>query len=59
MPPVPAGYPNSPYQRLPADPYQRPPADQYGRPLPFDPHAHVRSNGMPLAGPVMPTGGKP
>lgn len=49
LPPVPAGYPNSPYQRLPHDPYQRPPPDQYGRPpIPFD--AHVRTNGLPHPG---------
>lgn len=52
-PPVPVGYP-SPYHRL-QDPY-RPPADQYGRP--FDPHAHVRTNGLPLTAPH-PAGGKP
>lgn len=58
IPPVPAGYPNSPYQRLPPDAYQRPPPDAaYGRPMPFDPHGHVRTNGIPLAGPM--TGGKP
>lgn len=52
IPPVPVGYP-SPYQRLP-DPY-RPPGDQYGR---FDPHSHVRTNGLPLTAPH-PAGGKP
>ncbi|XP_037949604.1 protein groucho isoform X3 [Teleopsis dalmanni] len=54
-----AGYPASPYQR-PADPYQRPPSDPaYGRPppLPYDPHAHVRTNGIPH--PSALTGGKP
>lgn len=56
IPPV-QGYPNSPYQRPQPDPYQRPPPDAaYGR-LPFDPHAHVRTNGIPLAGPI--AGGKP
>ncbi|XP_070063661.1 protein groucho isoform X5 [Drosophila virilis] len=56
--PPPAGYPASPYQR-PADPYQRPPSDPaYGRPpLPYDPHAHVRTNGIPH--PSALTGGKP
>lgn len=56
--PPPAGYPASPYQR-PADPYQRPPSDPaYGRPpLPYDPHAHVRTNGIPH--PSTLTGGKP
>ncbi|XP_053967891.1 protein groucho isoform X3 [Anastrepha obliqua] len=57
--PPPAGYPASPYQR-PADPYQRPPSDPaYGRPppLPYDPHAHVRTNGIPH--PQALTGGKP
>ncbi|XP_075144843.1 TLE family member transcriptional corepressor groucho isoform X4 [Haematobia irritans] len=57
--PPPAGYPASPYQR-PADPYQRPPSDPaYGRPppLPYDPHAHVRTNGIPH--PTALTGGKP
>lgn len=55
MPPVPVGYPNSPYQRA-QDPYQRAPADPaYGR-LPFDPHPHVRTNGLPLGNPL---GGKP
>lgn len=55
----PAGYPNSPYQR-PPDPYQRPPPDQaYGRPpMPYDPHAHVRTNGIPLTAGAL-TGGKP
>ncbi|ETN65051.1 groucho protein (enhancer of split) [Anopheles darlingi] len=49
-----AGYPPSPYQR-PSDPYARPPPDPYGRPpMPFDPHGHVRTNGIAL--PV--TGGK-
>ncbi|XP_053680139.1 protein groucho [Anopheles nili] len=43
-----AGYPPSPYQR-PSDPYARPPPDPYGRPpMPFDPHAHVRTNGIAL-----------
>lgn len=58
LPPAPAGYPPSPYQR-PPDPYQRPPPEPpYGRPpLPFDPHAHVRTNGIPLPGAI--TGGKP
>uniref|UniRef100_A0A0A1WN86 Protein groucho n=1 Tax=Zeugodacus cucurbitae TaxID=28588 RepID=A0A0A1WN86_ZEUCU len=57
--PPPAGYPASAYQR-PADPYQRPPSDPaYGRPppLPYDPHAHVRTNGIPH--PQALTGGKP
>lgn len=57
--PPPAGYPASAYQR-PADPYQRPPSDPaYGRPppLPYDPHAHVRTNGIPH--PQSLTGGKP
>lgn len=57
--PPPTGYPASPYQR-PADPYQRPPSDPaYGRPppLPYDPHAHVRANGIPHA-PTL-TAGKP
>ncbi|XP_051862701.1 protein groucho isoform X3 [Drosophila albomicans] len=57
--PPPAGYPASPYQR-PADPYQRPPSDPaYGRPppMPYDPHAHVRTNGIPH--PSALTGGKP
>jgi groucho len=54
VPPSPAGYPSSPYQR-PADPYQRPPPDPYGRPIAFDPHPHVRTNGLPLPG----AGGKP
>lgn len=60
IPPVPAGYPNSPYQRPPPDPYQRPPPDPaYGRPpMPFDPHGHVRANGIALAGPMV-AGGKP
>lgn len=60
LPPVPAGYPNSPYQRAPQDPYQRPPADPaYGRPpMPFDPHAHVRTNGIPIGGPLV-NAGKP
>lgn len=55
---MPAGYPNSPYQR-PQDPYQRPPPDPaYGRPpMPFDPHAHVRTNGLSLPGGI--AGGKP
>ncbi|XP_035777303.1 protein groucho-like isoform X3 [Anopheles albimanus] len=47
-----AGYPPSPYQR-PSDPYARPPPDPYGRPpMPFDPHGHVRTNGiaLPVAG---------
>lgn len=59
IPQVPAGYPNSPYQR-PQDPYQRPPPDPaYGRPpMPFDPHGHVRTNGIPLGNPLV-TGGKP
>lgn len=57
LPPVPAGYPNSPYQR-PPDPYQRPPDPAYGRPpMPYDPHAHVRTNGI-LPAPMV-TGGKP
>uniref|UniRef100_A0A1L8DXQ3 Putative transducin-like enhancer of split protein n=1 Tax=Nyssomyia neivai TaxID=330878 RepID=A0A1L8DXQ3_9DIPT len=58
VPPAPAGYPPSPYQR-PADPYQRPPPDPaYGRPpMPFDPHGHVRTNGIPIPGAI--TGGKP
>ncbi|XP_040160073.1 protein groucho isoform X1 [Anopheles arabiensis] len=43
-----AGYPPSPYQR-PSDPYARPPPDPYGRPpMPFDPHGHVRTNGIAL-----------
>lgn len=51
---MPAGYPSSPYQR-PADPYQRPPPDPYGRPpIGFDPHPHVRTNGLPGG-----AGGKP
>nr|XP_044251383.1 protein groucho isoform X3 [Drosophila takahashii] len=57
--PPPAGYPGAPYQR-PADPYQRPPSDPaYGRPppMPYDPHAHVRTNGIPH--PSALTGGKP
>lgn len=56
VPPTPAGYPSSPYQR-PADPYQRPPPDPYGRiqPIGYDPHPHVRTNGLPLPG----VGGKP
>ncbi|KAH8417018.1 hypothetical protein KR222_001522 [Zaprionus bogoriensis] len=57
--PPPAGYPASPYQR-PADPYQRPPSDPaYGRPppMPYDPHPHVRTNGIPH--PSALTGGKP
>ncbi|KAG5673508.1 hypothetical protein PVAND_003550 [Polypedilum vanderplanki] len=58
IPSSPAGYPSSsPYQR-PADPYQRPPPDPYGRiqPLGYDPHSHVRTNGIPnLPG----VGGKP
>lgn len=54
----PAGYPNSPYQR-PADPYQRPPPDPaYGRPpMAYDPHAHVRANGIPHSAGL--AGGKP
>ncbi|XP_037026604.1 protein groucho isoform X4 [Bradysia coprophila] len=58
MPQMPAGYPNSPYQR-PQDPYQRPhPDPTYGRPpMPFDPHGHVRTNGIPLPGGI--AGGKP
>ncbi|XP_070503489.1 protein groucho isoform X1 [Chironomus tepperi] len=54
--PSPAGYPSSPYQR-PADPYQRPPPDPYGRiqQLGYDPHSHMRTNGLPLPG----VGGKP
>ncbi|XP_068152022.1 protein groucho [Drosophila tropicalis] len=55
----PAGYPGPAYQR-PADPYQRPPSDPaYGRPppMPYDPHAHVRTNGIPH--PSALTGGKP
>lgn len=56
LPPLPAGYPASPYQR-PIDPYAKPPADSYGRPLmPYDPHSSVRSNGLPNSGI---TGGKP
>ncbi|XP_055609316.1 protein groucho isoform X3 [Uranotaenia lowii] len=48
VPPTAAGYPASPYQR-PSDPYARPPPDPYGRPpLPFDPHAGLRTNGIPL-----------
>lgn len=60
LPPVPAGYPNSPYQRAQQDPYQRPPPDPaYGRPnLSFDPHAHVRTNGIPLGAPMV-NAGKP
>ncbi|XP_017079734.1 protein groucho isoform X4 [Drosophila eugracilis] len=57
--PPPAGYPGAPYQR-PADPYQRPPSDPgYGRPppMPYDPHTHVRTNGIPH--PSALTGGKP
>ncbi|KAL7730722.1 hypothetical protein ACLKA6_003492 [Drosophila palustris] len=57
--PPPAGYPASPYQR-PAEHYQRPPSDPaYGRPppMPYDPHAHVRTNGIPH--PSALTGGKP
>jgi len=56
VPPSPAGYPSSPYQR-PADPYQRPPPDPYGRiqPIAYDPHPHVRTNGLALPG----VGGKP
>ncbi|SPP89576.1 protein groucho isoform X2 [Drosophila guanche] len=57
--PPPAGYPGAPYQR-PADPYQRPPSDPaYGRPppMPYDPHSHVRTNGIPH--PSALTGGKP
>ncbi|XP_017102060.1 protein groucho isoform X2 [Drosophila bipectinata] len=58
--PPPAGYPGAPYQR-PADPYQRPPSDPaYGRPPPmppYDPHSHVRTNGIPH--PSALTGGKP
>lgn len=56
VPPTPAGYPASPYQR-PADPYQRAPPDPYGRiqPMGYDPHPHVRTNGLPLSG----VGGKP
>lgn len=54
VPPVPVGYP-SPYQRLP-DPY-RPPGDQYGRA--FDPHGHVRTNGLPITTAPHPAGGKP
>lgn len=58
MPQMPAGYPNSPYQR-PQDPYQRPhPDPAYGRPpMPFDPHGHVRTNGIALPGGI--AGGKP
>lgn len=58
IPPAPAGYPPSPYQRS-SDLYQRPlPESGYGRPPnPFDPHGHVRTNGMPLTGGI--TGGKP
>lgn len=54
--PSPAGYPSSPYQR-PADPYQRPPPDPYARiqQLGYDPHPHMRTNGLPLPG----VGGKP
>lgn len=52
IPPLSAGYPSnsSPYQ-VP-DPYRRAPPDQYGRQIPFDPHAHVRTNGLqyPAAG---------
>ncbi|XP_058453259.1 protein groucho isoform X3 [Malaya genurostris] len=48
VPPTAAGYPASPYQR-PSDPYARPPPDPYGRPpVPFDPHAQLRTNGIPL-----------
>ncbi|XP_065076713.1 protein groucho isoform X6 [Ochlerotatus camptorhynchus] len=48
VPPTAAGYPASPYQR-PSDPYVRPPLDPYGRqPMPFDPHAQLRTNGIPL-----------
>ncbi|XP_052868857.1 protein groucho [Anopheles cruzii] len=48
VPPTAAGYPPSPYQR-PSDPYARPPPDPYGRPpMPFDPHGHVRTNGIAL-----------
>ncbi|XP_017141135.1 protein groucho isoform X3 [Drosophila miranda] len=57
--PPPAGYPGAPYQR-PQDPYQRPPSDPaYGRqpPMPYDPHSHVRTNGIPH--PSALTGGKP
>ncbi|XP_030375738.1 protein groucho isoform X1 [Scaptodrosophila lebanonensis] len=57
--PPPGGYPPSPYQR-PADHYQRPPSDPaYGRPppMPYDPHGHVRTNGIPH--PSALTGGKP
>lgn len=59
LPPIPAGYPGSPYQR-PPDPYQRPPPDPaYGRPpLPYDPHPHVRTNGIGLPTPNV-AGGKP
>ncbi|XP_055635956.1 protein groucho isoform X3 [Toxorhynchites rutilus septentrionalis] len=48
VPPTAAGYPASPYQR-PSDPYARPPPDPYGRgPMSFDPHAQLRTNGIPL-----------
>ncbi|CRL07169.1 CLUMA_CG020157, isoform A [Clunio marinus] len=55
-PPNSAGYPASPYQR-PADPYQRQQPDPYARvqPIGYDPHSHVRTNGLPISG----VGGKP
>lgn len=42
------GYAGNQYQRPPGDPYQRPPPDPtYGRPpMPYDPHSHVRTNGL-------------
>ncbi|XP_031636006.1 protein groucho isoform X2 [Contarinia nasturtii] len=53
VPPIPVGYP-SPYQRLP-DPYRAP--AEYGRA--FDPHGHVRTNGLPLTAAPHAAGGKP
>ncbi|KAL5274249.1 hypothetical protein ACFFRR_000793 [Megaselia abdita] len=42
------GYAGNQYQRPQGDPYQRPPPDPtYGRPpMPYDPHNHVRTNGL-------------
>lgn len=44
------GYAGNQYQRQ-GDPYQRPPPDPtYARPpMPYDPHNHVRTNGLQVA----------